>query len=58
VYKCVTGKSYKGEYKQDQRYGKGEMKWQDGSLYAGSWVKGLQHGLGKMKFPDGSVKEG
>lgn len=49
---------YKGEYKEDERDGYGEMRWTDGSVYQGEWNRGIQHGQGKMLFPNGTVKEG
>ena len=49
---------YKGEYKEDERDGYGEMYWTDGSCYQGEWIRGIQHGYGKMIFPDGTKKEG
>lgn len=54
----ASGNTYKGEYKEDERDGYGEMKWTDGSLYQGEWTRGIQHGYGKMIFPNGIVKEG
>lgn len=49
---------YKGEYKDDERDGYGEMIWTDGSRYIGQWLRGIQHGYGKIIFPDGTVREG
>ena len=54
----ASGNTYKGEYKEDERDGYGEMKWTDGSIYQGEWSRGIQHGYGKMIFPNGIVKEG
>jgi hypothetical protein len=49
---------YKGQYRDDERDGEGEMTWTDDSKYIGSWVKGIQHGKGKMIFPNSEKKEG
>ncbi|MFO0117674.1 MAG: hypothetical protein ACK521_08690 [bacterium] len=32
---------YKGEYREDERDGYGEMYWTDGSSYQGEWIKGI-----------------
>jgi len=46
---------YKGNYKDDERDGYGEMYWTDGTVYKGEWRKGCQHGFGKMLQPDGTI---
>ena len=48
---------YEGEYKRGKRYGKGKMKWRDGSEFDGYWVKDMRL-KGKMKMIDGTVYEG
>lgn len=42
----------------DDRHGKGVMKWSDGSSYDGEWTHGIQNGYGKMTFANGKIKEG
>jgi hypothetical protein len=49
---------YRGDFKDDERNGQGEMHWTDGTVYSGGWYRGIQHGKGTMKLPDGSMKEG
>jgi hypothetical protein len=58
MFTWASGNTYKGEYKEDERDGYGEMRWTDGSIYLGEWSRGIQHGQGKMMFPNGIVKEG
>ncbi len=58
MFTWASGNIYKGEYKEDERDGYGEMKWTDGSVYQGEWNRGIQHGYGKMIFPNGVIKEG
>ena len=38
------GDVYKGNYKEDERHGYGEMYWKDGQLYKGDWKEGKQRG--------------
>jgi hypothetical protein len=33
IFQWASGNSYKGEYKDDERDGYGEMKWTDASIY-------------------------
>lgn len=58
MFTWPSGNLYKGQYKDDERDGHGEMRWTDGSYYIGQWVRGIQHGYGKIVFPDGTQKEG
>ena len=58
MFQWASGNIYKGEYREDERDGYGEMYWTDGSCYQGEWIRGIQHGYGKMIFPDGTKKEG
>ena len=58
MFKWHTGNIYKGEYRQDEKEGFGEMVWIDNSKYVGQWEKGIQHGYGRLVLPDKTVKEG
>ena len=44
MFTWASGNTYKGEYKEDERDGYGEMSWTDGSIYQGEWSRGIQHG--------------
>ena len=57
-FRWASGNVYDGEFKDDERHGKGIMTWTDGSQYNGDWFRGIQHGYGTITFPDGSQKEG
>lgn len=37
----------------DQKNGKGTMRWPDGYSYTGSWKSGKQHGSGVVTKPNG-----
>jgi hypothetical protein len=41
VFTWASGNIYKGEYKEDERDGYGEMRWTDGSIYQGEWNRGI-----------------
>jgi hypothetical protein len=41
VFQWASGNNYKGEYKDDERDGFGEMQWTDGSVYIGDWSRGI-----------------
>lgn len=38
---------YQGEYKNDERFGKGIMVWSECRRYRGSWAYGMRHGYGE-----------
>jgi hypothetical protein len=40
------GYSYYGEYKNDLKHGKGEMKWDPYKRHRGNWAFGKKHGYG------------
>ncbi len=52
------GKSYEGQYVEDEKQGKGRFNYGDGSYYEGDWYKGRQHGRGKFKNKSGKIYEG
>jgi len=41
---------YSGQWKCDQRDGRGSQVWQDGRLYEGQFVDGKFHGRGRMEW--------
>ncbi|KAG5512067.1 hypothetical protein GH5_08023 [Leishmania sp. Ghana 2012 LV757] len=50
-----SGDCYTGEYKENQRDGRGVYWWSKGSaLYCGEWFRNMRHGYGRMVYPDGS----
>ena len=52
------GRSYTGDYKNDQKHGYGIYIWPDGRRFEGMWQDGKQNGEGKFISKDGSIKEG
>lgn len=50
-----NGDCYTGEYKENERHGKGLYWWSYSSaMYCGDWLKNMRHGYGRMVYPDGS----
>ncbi|AYU76014.1 Phosphatidylinositol 4-phosphate 5-kinase, putative [Leishmania donovani] len=50
-----SGDCYTGEYKENQRDGRGVYWWsKGGALYCGEWFRNMRHGYGRMVYPDGS----
>lgn len=50
-----SGDCYAGEYKQNQREGRGVYWWsKTAAMYCGEWMRNLRHGYGRMVYPDGS----
>jgi hypothetical protein len=56
-YTWPDGRSYEGEYVNDQKQGYGIYSWPDGQVYRGAWEDGVQHGLGTYSFQDKDKKE-
>jgi hypothetical protein len=40
--------TYRGEYNQGEKEGRGRFEWADGSTYEGTFLKGLFHGRGSI----------
>ena len=51
------GDVYEGDWKNDQRTGKGILKYHDGDVYEGEFNKGKKEGKGTMKYKDAYLKE-
>lgn len=49
---------YKGEWKNDKRYGLGIIEDIDGFSYIGEWYENMRYGLGVVFFLDGIKFEG
>ena len=49
---------YKGQWKSDEKTGKGEQTWPDGSHYVGDFVNFNKEGQGKHVFSNGAEYEG
>ena len=50
-----SGDCYTGEYKENQREGRGVYWWSTpNALYTGEWFRNVRHGYGRMIYPDGS----
>ena len=51
------GHVFSGEFKKDQREGRGRMTGSDGEYY-GDWSANCRHGQGCMTWPDGKKYDG
>ncbi|ETO78252.1 hypothetical protein F444_06744 [Phytophthora nicotianae P1976] len=49
----TNGGRYVGQWKENQRHGKGIYQGVDGYEYAGDWVDGTKHGVGILTLPSG-----
>ena len=49
------GRKYVGEFKDDNRHGKGKYTWANGKIYEGGWKDGKQHGEGIFVYPDAGI---
>lgn len=49
---------YKGEWKNDKRYGYGIIEDNDGFSYVGEWSENMRYGLGVVIYLDGIKFEG
>ncbi|KAG7388319.1 phosphatidylinositol-4-phosphate 5-kinase-like protein 1 [Phytophthora boehmeriae] len=49
----TNGGRYVGQWKNNQRHGKGIYQSVDGYEYTGDWVDGMKHGLGIQVLPSG-----
>ena len=52
-----NGYSYTGGYKQDNRNGKGEEEWADGSREIAYWVDGYREGAAKYYDENGNEED-
>ena len=50
VYKWKDGRTYEGNFLEDQRNGLGEYKWPDGACYKGFFKAGHRDGEGTYRF--------
>jgi hypothetical protein len=50
--------TYDGEWLNDKRSGKGEIKNIDKTQYIGDWLNDKRNGKGKSEYPDGSIYDG
>jgi hypothetical protein len=49
---------YIGEFKDDERNGKGKLAWKNGAVYEGEFVDGFRSGNGTNVFASGAKYEG
>ena len=52
------GKSYFGNYENDEKNGYGEFNWPDGRMYSGNWENNKQHGRGVYINSSGQERKG
>lgn len=53
-----NGNKYEGEFKSNQKNGKGKLIYTDGSVYEGEFKQDLPEGSGIFTTDDGNVFEG
>lgn len=46
---------YEGQWKGNERNGRGVQQWRDGSVYEGYWRNNVAHGYGRLIHADGDV---
>jgi len=51
-------KSYRGEWENGKRNGKGTLEWKNGAVYAGHWENDVLSGIGSFLLPVGFRYEG
>lgn len=54
----ARGYEYKGEFRQGDYWGKGELREKSGRRYKGQFIRGEFHGKGRYAIPDDRVYEG
>lgn len=54
----AKGDVYVGQWRNGQRWGKGEFYWKEGNYYIGMWDKGQPGGYGRMIYRNGNMYEG
>ena len=52
------GSQYEGEWKNDQRVGKGKYRYDNGDVYEGDWFDDERNGYGTYTFADGDIYRG
>ena len=58
TYTWPSGQKYVGEFKDDDRQGRGTQTWPDGRKYVGEFNVGKFHGQGTHTWPDGNAWKG
>jgi len=58
VFHWKDGSKYAGEWKENQRDGRGIQTWNDGGTYMGEWKTDKREGCGITTLADGSRFEG
>lgn len=48
-----NGESYTGQWKNNEKHGKGIYLWPNGNKYEGEYKKGKREGFGVMFYPNG-----
>jgi len=54
-YSWPDGRTFCGQYADDQKQGFGIFTWKDGRRFEGFWHQGKQHGWGVTYKPNGEV---
>lgn len=55
---AIITNTYEGEYRYDQKAGKGTYVWSSGNTYTGDFENDERHGKGEMKWTDHSSYDG
>jgi hypothetical protein len=56
---CHTSSArYEGEFRDNNRCGRGVLTWPDGSFYDGDWLDDLRHGRGALRLASGFEYDG
>ena len=53
IFYYSNGQKYDGEWKDNQRYGKGILYYSKSHKYAGDWLNNKKEGTGNESWPNG-----
>lgn len=52
IFHWADGRTYEGQYNNDEKHGEGKFTWPNGRVYDGSWNNGKLHGKGLYSDPN------
>jgi hypothetical protein len=58
AYRFPNGSVYLGQWKNQQRWGRGKCSYPNGSIYEGEWAEDMRNGKGRMLEKNGCFYEG
>ena len=55
-YRWADGRTYNGEFKDNEMHGNGTYEWADKRVYVGQFINDKREGHGVLTWPDGQKK--